>query len=153
MDIKEVIRIHPGHFIEEIPWRQWLKSRREILLVTSGILVLAAGPVRLFMSGGYTPASQPTKQMIFQMEADMLEGVISDYHKTYGALPPVENAKLINALLGNNPTRRKFLYLYSVTLNDKKEVVDPWGNPLRFKQVDNTIKVIEPTPPLPSFRF
>jgi hypothetical protein len=89
---------------------------------------------------------------MFKMEVDMLQATISGYRKACGVPPPVENAPLIAALLGNNPGRRQFIYRFSLLLNRKNEAVDPWGNPLRFKKVNGTVEVDTALPP-PSFRI
>jgi len=115
--------------------------KRSTILICSAITAAVVGTILLLLSVGYVDHRPPPKEMQFQAEVDLLEYTLSEYHKEFGKYPPIENAALIDSLLGDNPSHREFIFRTSLQLNNKKEAVDPWGKPMRFIQAKDSIEV------------
>ena len=131
--VPESLRPHESHHP--------MTLKRSTILICSAIIVVVAGMILLLLSVGYVDHRPPSKEMQFQAEVDVLEFELSQYYKAFGTYPPLENAKLIDTLLGNNPSHIEFIFRTSPPLNSKNEAVDPWGKPMRFTHVKDGIEV------------
>ena len=66
------------------------------------------------------------------------------YQEEYGILPKVSgNVGMTDVLNGNNPKKIVFIEFHSKSLNQNKEVIDPWGTPLRFGFLPDSDILIE----------
>jgi hypothetical protein len=54
------------------------------------------------------------------------------YRQMFGKFPEGSNADIGNALNGQNPSNSVFILSSSPLLNDKHEIIDPWGTPYRI---------------------
>lgn len=85
-----------------------------------------------------TRYGDPTLSPSVDLQA--VSGLIQSYLaliKVPGSLPLGENRDLIEALVGNNPYRTRFLAPESVWLNEKGELLDRWQTPLYFHGIDS----------------
>ena len=100
-------------------------------------IFILLGLVAIVISGGWAYTSWNSYQTNvrasrFNQDVDDLFYALQKYKEHVGSYPIGENVDVVKALEGNNPQhvfvdigRRK-------TLNDKGELVDPWGTPFRI---------------------
>jgi hypothetical protein len=80
---------------------------------------------------GYVKASsKPNAQ--FNADADSLILGLQQYKEFTGVYPPGNNVSIAKALLGQSDKKVLILAVRQNDLNDKGEIVDPWGTPFRF---------------------
>jgi hypothetical protein len=104
-----------------------MKKALTVLLILVGV-----GGV-IWVSKGWTVKHQDDKVIKFNTDADTLIGGIQQYKEFAGTYPTGNNAAITKALLGRG-TEKKVLILSvrKADINDKGEIVDPWGTPLQF---------------------
>jgi hypothetical protein len=66
---------------------------------------------------------------------------LQKYKENVGAYPIGSNAEIVKALKGRNAKNIIILMGRKTDLNDKGEIVDQWGTPLRIYFSDNGILV------------
>ena len=67
---------------------------------------------------------------------DNLRGAVRLYGSTMGGNPVGTNPEITSALNGNNPKQARFLDpAAGLRINDKGELIDPWGTPYFFHQL------------------
>ena len=70
---------------------------------------------------------------------DNMRHAIRDYGARFGGNPVGVNAEITAQLNGNNPGQANFIRPEAgMRLNDKGELVDPWGTPYFFHQLSGT---------------
>ncbi len=69
------------------------------------------------------------------VEVGKVRRMIVDYHTLMGENPVGTNAEIMHALMGSNPHQATLGPPEGQTLNDKGELVDPWGTPYFFHQL------------------
>ena len=69
------------------------------------------------------------------IELDKVHYMIGDYHTLMGENPVGTNAKIMKALMGGNSHQAVLGPMDGQSLNDKGELVDPWGTPYFFHQL------------------
>ncbi len=69
------------------------------------------------------------------VEVGKVRRMIVDYHTLMGENPVGTNAEIMHALMGHNPRQAMLGPPDGQTLNDKGELVDPWGTPYFFHQL------------------
>lgn len=115
-----------------------MKALRITLLLAGivGVLICLAIPS---MPGGLSSTkSGETTALINQVNAACVQ-----YKVEYGALPPSENRRLAPILIGDNPRKIAFMEILPRHLNEKGEILDAWGTPLRITCRANDLVVIE----------
>ena len=70
-----------------------------------------------------------------QTEVERVHRMITDYHTLMGENPVGTNAEIMRALMGANPHQATLGPPEGQTLNDKGELIDPWGTPYFFHQM------------------
>lgn len=101
-------------------------------LLPLGLAVVISLLVFLVVSGcGFVSASA-NPHARFNQHADSLILGLQQYKQFTGSYPPGNNASLAKALLGQTDARVLILAVRQNELNDKGEIVDPWGTPFRF---------------------
>lgn len=71
-----------------------------------------------------------------EIALDNMRHVISDYGSMFGGNPVGENSEITSQLSGNNPKHANFIRPDAgMQINDKGELVDPWGTPYFFHQL------------------
>jgi hypothetical protein len=74
-----------------------------------------------------------------EQELKVLAKLLLVYRETIGSVPAGEsNAQIMNALRGNNPERQSWFPYEHPRLNDRGELLDPWGTPYFFHSLSRT---------------
>jgi len=68
----------------------------------------------------------------FKIDVENLFAGLQQYKENMGQYPRGSNAELIKALQVNNPKKLIILVSRKAELNEKGEMLDPWGTPLRI---------------------
>lgn len=68
----------------------------------------------------------------FNNDVENLFGALQQYKEHVGIYPTGNNAEIVKALMGQNPKKLIILVGRKHELNEKGEVLDPWGTPLRI---------------------
>lgn len=112
---------------------------RRILLV---IVVLLVGIGAVW---GWTAASKWTKDKPvreFNAEVDNLFDAFHQYRTHVGTYPSGTPAEIAKALLeGANPKKIIIIAVTKANLNAKKEIIDPWGTPLKIYFANNEVLI------------
>ncbi len=103
-----------------------MKRAITILLIVVGV----AGV--LWVAKGWTLKRQDDKVVKFNTDCDNLILGIQQYREFVGTYPTGNNAGIVKSLLGQTEKKVLILAVRRSDLNDKGEIVDPWGTPLRF---------------------
>jgi hypothetical protein len=77
----------------------------------------------------------------FHLEVDSLFEAFHKYKEHVGQYPQGGNAEIAKALTGNNPKKVIILALKKESINDKGEIIDPWGTPLKIYFTENEILI------------
>ena len=115
--------------------------KKRIAIICIGFLVAVTSVVLLCLSmQSSKPSHWVIQEMKTKLQADYIEYVSEEYRRELGVHPPLDNKKLVMALLGDNKSKREFAYRSSLNLNQNNEIVDPWGNVMAFMEVDGKVK-------------
>ena len=104
------------------------------------IIVLGVGGV-LWVAKAWTPRRIDTKTLKFNMDADNLILGLQQYREFVGSYPIGNNVSIAKALLGRTEKKVLILAVRRSDMNDKGEILDPWGTPLRFYFADNEVMI------------
>lgn len=74
-------------------------------------------------------------------DIDNLFAGLQQYKEHVGNYPTGNNAQIVKALLGQNPKNVIILVSRKNELNEKGELVDPWGTPLRIYFSDTSVLI------------
>jgi len=108
---------------------------------------VAATPQKIFYSTPpgppVVPAGKPAPLEYTNLAPDLvLDNVrhaIRDYRSMFGGDPVGVNSEITAQLNGNNPKQATFIQPESgMRLDDRGELVDPWGTPYFFHQLSGT---------------
>ena len=102
--------------------------KRFIILV---LIVAGVGGV-LWMAQGWTLKKPDERIAKFNTDCDNLIMGIQQYREFAGSYPTGNNQQIVKALLGQTEKKILILAVRRTELNDKGEIVDPWGTPLQF---------------------
>lgn len=94
------------------------------------LVVLGVAGV-LWVAKGWTLKRADAKVAKFNADCDTLILGIQQYREFTGSYPTGNNAQITKALLGQTERKVLILAVRRADLNDKGEIVDPWGTPLR----------------------
>jgi len=109
-------------------------------VVAAVLIILGIGGV-LLMAKGWTPSHVDPKTAKFNSDADNLILGIQKFREFVGSYPTGNNAAIARALLGRTEKRVLIVAVRQSDLNDKGEILDPWGTPLRFYFSDNEVMI------------
>jgi hypothetical protein len=112
--------------------------KRIVVLIA---IVLGAAGV-LWVAKAWTPRRIDRNILKFQTDADNLILGLQQYREFVGNYPTGNNITIAKALLGR--TEKKVLILAvrnKSDINDKGEILDPWGTPFRFYFSDNEVMI------------
>jgi hypothetical protein len=104
------------------------------------IIVLGVGGV-LWVAKAWTPRRVDPKVLKFNSDADNLILGLQQYREFVGTFPTGNNLNVAKALLGRTEKKVLILSVRKSDMNDKGEVIDPWGTPLRFYFSDNEVMI------------
>jgi hypothetical protein len=95
-----------------------------------GFLAILAGAVYLVKVYSTWQVNARTKK--FNDDVDTLFAGLQQYKENVGSYPIGSNSDIVKTLQGNNPKKLIILVSRKAELNEKGEVLDPWGTPLRI---------------------
>jgi hypothetical protein len=112
------------------------KGLTVILIVVGvvGVLWVAKGWTTL------TPKRDP-KIAKFNADCDSLIMGIQQYREFVGSYPTGNNIQITKALMGQSEKKILILAVRRADLNDKGEMLDPWGTPLQFYFGNNEVLI------------
>ncbi len=105
------------------------------------ILVLVGVTGVLWMAKGWTQRRLDEKAAKFNTSAENLIMGIQQYREFVGSYPAGNNAAIAKALLGQSDKKVLILAVRRADVNDKGEIVDPWGTPLQFYFSHNEVMI------------
>jgi len=103
-------------------------------------IVLGVGGV-LCVAKAWTPRRIDPKILKFNLDADNLILGLQQYREFVGSYPTGNNVTIAKALLGRSEKKVLILAVRKSDMNDKGEILDPWGTPLRFYFSDNEVMI------------
>jgi hypothetical protein len=104
------------------------------------VIVLGVGGV-LWVAKAWTPWRTDSKIHKFNTDADNLILGLQQYREFVGSYPTGNNLSIAKALLGRTEKKVLILTVRKSDMNDKGEILDPWGVPLRFYFSDNEVMI------------
>jgi hypothetical protein len=104
-------------------------------------LVVAGVAGVLWVAKGWTLKRSDEKVLKFNIDCDNLIQGIQQYREFVGAYPTGNNAAMTKALLGQGEKKVLILAVRRSDMNDKGEIVDPWGMPLQFYFSHNEVLI------------
>lgn len=112
-----------------------MKKILTIVLVVAGVVGV------LWVAKAWTQRRLDEKVAKFNTDADNLILGIQQYREFVGSYPTGNNAAIAKALLGQTEKKVLILAVRKRDMNDKGEILDPWGTPVRFYFSDNEVMV------------
>jgi hypothetical protein len=109
-------------------------------LITIALVVLGVTGV-LWVAKAWTLKRTDEKVVKFNTDCDNLIMGIQQYKEFVGTYPGGNNISITKALLGQTDKKVLILAVRRSDLNDKGEIVDPWGTPLQFYFSHNEVLI------------
>ena len=104
------------------------------------VIMLGIGGA-LWVAKAWTPWRTDRKILKFNVDADTLILGLQQYREFVGSYPTGNNLSIAKALLGRTEKKVLILTVRKSDMNDKGEILDPWGTPLRFYFSDNEVMI------------
>jgi hypothetical protein len=104
------------------------------------IIVLGVAGV-LWVAKAWTPHRADPKIIKFNIDADNLILGLQQYREFVGTYPTGDNVTIAKSLLGRSEKKVLILAVRKSDMNDKGEILDPWGTPLRFYFSNNEVMI------------
>jgi|ERR1043166_2491113 hypothetical protein len=116
-----------------------MKSVFTIVLVAA----IAAGVLWVsFVAKGWTPTKRvDDRTSKFNADADNLILGLQQYKEFVGTYPTGNNISIAKALLGQTEKKVLILAVRRSNVNDKGEILDPWGTPYQFYFSHNEVMI------------
>ncbi len=108
--------------------------------LTIVLILVAVGGV-LWVAKGWTVRRMDTRIAKFNSDADNLILGIQQYKEFVGTYPTGNNVAIAKALLGQTEKKVLILAVRKSDMNDKGEILDPWGVPLQFYFSHNEVLI------------
>ena len=112
-----------------------MKKALTILLIVVGV-----GGV-MWAAKGWNFKHLDPKVAKFNSDSDNLILGIQQYREFTGTYPSGNNVGIAKALLGQSDKKVLILAVRRADLNDKGEILDPWGTPLQFYFSHNEVMI------------
>ena len=109
-------------------------------LVTIALVAVGVGGF-LWVAKGWTFKHPDEKVAKFNSDCDNLILGIQQYKEFVGTYPIGNNQQIVKSLLGQTDKKVLILAVRRSDLNDKGEIVDPWGTPLQFYFSHNEVLI------------
>jgi hypothetical protein len=112
----------------------WLSGLGIVTLTT--IFILYNAPT-------YMAQSRKNAGYILQTRAEtrVLAYNLQQYREEIGTLPPTDNKRVVDSLCGENPKHNAYCERSDFRLNERGEVIDPFGSPYIFSYLEGKVKV------------
>jgi len=105
------------------------------------ILILVAVCGVLWVAKAWTSKRIDPKLEKFNSDADNLILGIQQYKEFTGNYPSGNNVQISRALLGRADKKVLILAVQRTPVNDKGEILDPWGTPIQFYFSHNEVMI------------
>ena len=105
------------------------------------ILILVAVGGVLWVAKAWTWKQIDPKLAKFNSDAENLILGIQQYKEFTGSYPTGNNIQITKALLGQSEKKVLILAVRHASINDKGEILDPWGTPLQFYFSHNEVMI------------
>ena len=115
-----------------------MKRLITIALIVLGVLGTAGV---LWVAKAWTLKRVDEKVAKFNSDCDNLILGIQQYKEFVGTYPMGNNGQIVKSLLGQTDKKVLILAVRRSDLNDKGEIVDPWGTPLQFYFSHNEVLI------------
>jgi hypothetical protein len=109
-------------------------------LITIALVVVGVCGV-LWVSKAWTLKRTDERVTKFNVDCDNLILGIQQYKEFVGTYPTGNNSSITKALLGQTEKKVLILAVRRSDVNDKGEIVDPWGTPLQFYFSHNEVLI------------
>ncbi len=114
--------------------------KRAISIALVVIAVIGVTGV-LWVAKGWTLRRADEKVAKFNANCDNLILGLQQYKEFTGSYPAGNNIAITKALLGQTEKKILILAVRRTDINDKGEIVDPWGTPLQFYFSHNEVLI------------
>lgn len=105
---------------------------KRLLTIALVVIGITGGSGVLWVAKGWTLKRTDEKVAKFNSDCDNLIMGIQQYKEFVGSYPMGNNTAITKALLGQTEKKVLILAVRRSDLNDKGEIIDPWGTPLQF---------------------
>ena len=105
------------------------------------ILVLAGVGGVFWVAKGWTVHRPDPRIAKFNQDAENLILGIQQYKEFTGGFPTGNNIQISRALLGRSDKKVLILAVQRTPVNDKGEILDPWGTPIQFYFSQNEVMI------------
>ena len=105
------------------------------------ILILVAAVGVLYVAKGWTLRRADEKVAKYNALADNLILGIQQYKEFVGTYPTGNNIAITKALLGQTEKKVMILSVRKSDINDKGEILDPWGTAVSFYFSHNEVMI------------
>jgi hypothetical protein len=106
------------------------------------ILLIAVGVVGVYwVAKGWTLRRADENVVKFNSDAENLILGIQQFKEFTGGYPTGNNIQIAKALLGQSEKKVLILAVRKANINDKGEILDPWGTPLQFYFSHNEVMI------------
>ena len=109
-------------------------------LITIALVAVGVSGV-LWVAKGWTLKKPDEKVAKFNSDCDNLILGIQQYKEFVGSYPTGSNQQIVKSLLGQTDKKVLILAVRRSDLNDKGEIVDPWGTPMQFYFSHNEVLI------------
>jgi hypothetical protein len=109
-------------------------------LITIALVVTGVFGV-LWVAKAWTLKRTDERVTKFNVDCDNLILGIQQYKEFVGTYPTGNNTAITKALLGQTEKKVLILAVRRSDINDKGEIVDPWGTPLQFYFSSNEVLI------------
>lgn len=109
-------------------------------ILTIALIVLGVGGV-LWVAKAWTLARADAKVTKFNTDCDNLIMGLQQYREFTGSYPTGNNSAITKAMLGQTDKKVLILVARRSDLNDKGEIVDPWGTAYQFYFSHNEVMI------------
>jgi len=109
-------------------------------LITIALIAVGVCGV-LWVAKGWTFKRPDEKIAKFNSDCDNLILGIQQYKEFVGTYPIGNNQQIVKSLLGQTDKKVLILAVRRSDLNDKGEIIDPWGTPLQFYFSHNEVLI------------
>src|SRR5262249_1773350 len=108
--------------------------------ITIALVIFGVSGV-LWVAKGWTFKKVDEKVVKFNTDADNLILGLQQYREFVGTYPSGNNVAIAKALVGQTDKKVLILAVRRSDLNDKGEILDPWGTPLQFYFSHNEVLI------------
>jgi hypothetical protein len=114
-----------------------MKTQKALTILLA--LVVVGGV--LWVAKAWTGKQPDPKYVKFNTDAENLILGIQQFKEFTGVYPTGNNVQITKALLGRTDKRVMILAARRPDMNDKGEILDPWGTPLQFYFSNNEVMI------------